>query len=122
MFGRSTKPTEPQRILRCSFCKRGEEDVRNLIAGPEVYICDACVDVCVEIIADDRHAESARARNSQPSSTPQPESYAWCAFCAGVADLETAVLIENRTLLCDSCIQAVALAASEAQRQRETKE
>ena len=39
--------------LRCSFCNKDQNDVRKLIAGPTVYICDECVDVCNDIIADD---------------------------------------------------------------------
>jgi ATP-dependent Clp protease ATP-binding subunit ClpX len=39
--------------LRCSFCSKSQNDVKKLIAGPTVYICDECVDVCNEIIADD---------------------------------------------------------------------
>jgi ATP-dependent Clp protease ATP-binding subunit ClpX len=40
-------------ILRCSFCSKSQNEVKKLIAGPTVYICDECVDVCNEIIADD---------------------------------------------------------------------
>jgi ketosteroid isomerase-like protein len=39
--------------LRCSFCGKSQGDVRKLIAGPEVCICDECVEVCNDIIADD---------------------------------------------------------------------
>lgn len=38
---------------RCSFCGRSEEEVKKLIAGPNVYICDECVDVCESILADE---------------------------------------------------------------------
>ena len=40
------------RLLRCHFCLKTQHDVRKLIAGPLVYICDACVGLCNEIIAD----------------------------------------------------------------------
>jgi ATP-dependent Clp protease ATP-binding subunit ClpX len=50
-------------ILRCSFCNKDQNDVRKLIAGPTVFICDECVDVCNDIIADDRRVEG-RARKS----------------------------------------------------------
>src|SRR6266852_1260072 len=43
--------TEAQ--LRCSFCGKGREEFRKLIAGPTVYICDECVDLCNDIIAED---------------------------------------------------------------------
>ena len=39
--------------LRCSFCAKPQESVRKLIAGPLVFICDECVQVCVDIIKDD---------------------------------------------------------------------
>ncbi len=47
------KDDERDDILRCSFCSKNQNDVKKLIAGPTVYICDECVDVCNEIIADD---------------------------------------------------------------------
>jgi ATP-dependent Clp protease ATP-binding subunit ClpX len=47
------KDDDRDEILRCSFCSKSQNDVKKLIAGPNVYICDECVDVCNEIIADD---------------------------------------------------------------------
>ncbi|MCG6922214.1 MAG: ATP-dependent Clp protease ATP-binding subunit ClpX [Acidobacteria bacterium] len=55
--------------LRCSFCNKDQNDVRKLIAGPTVFICDECVDVCNDIIADDRRSESRTSRVGLP--TPQ---------------------------------------------------
>jgi hypothetical protein len=43
----------PKEILRCSFCNKNQDAVAKLIAGPTVFICDECVDVCNDIIADD---------------------------------------------------------------------
>jgi ATP-dependent Clp protease ATP-binding subunit ClpX len=48
--------------LRCSFCGKGQDDVRKLIAGPTVYICDECIELCNDIIAEeweDKRAKSA---------------------------------------------------------------
>jgi len=56
-------------ILRCSFCNKDQNDVRKLIAGPTVFICDECVDVCNDIIADDRRSEGRTGRTGLP--TPQ---------------------------------------------------
>ncbi|HUL77740.1 MAG TPA: ATP-dependent Clp protease ATP-binding subunit ClpX [Vicinamibacteria bacterium] len=56
-------------VLRCSFCNKDQNDVRKLIAGPTVFICDECVDVCNDIIADDRRAEGRAVRPGLP--TPQ---------------------------------------------------
>ena len=40
-------------LLRCSFCSKDQKSVAKLIAGPGVYICDECVDLCNEIIHDE---------------------------------------------------------------------
>ena len=37
--------------MRCSFCGKGSDQVRRLVAGPGVYICDACVELCNEVLA-----------------------------------------------------------------------
>lgn len=44
---------EERKKLRCSFCNKSQEQVRKLIAGPNVYICDECIDICSEIIQDE---------------------------------------------------------------------
>jgi ATP-dependent Clp protease ATP-binding subunit ClpX len=53
-------------VLRCSFCNKDQNDVRKLIAGPTVFICDECVEVCNDIIADDNRAERTGARSTLP--------------------------------------------------------
>ncbi len=47
------KPDKMDRHLRCSFCGKSRDEVRKLIAGPTVYICDECVNLCNDIIAED---------------------------------------------------------------------
>jgi ATP-dependent Clp protease ATP-binding subunit ClpX len=63
------KKSGDSEILRCSFCNKDQNDVRKLIAGPTVFICDECVDVCNDIIADDRKVEGRPYRSGLP--TPQ---------------------------------------------------
>jgi ATP-dependent Clp protease ATP-binding subunit ClpX len=63
------KGTGENETLRCSFCNKDQNDVRKLIAGPTVFICDECVDVCNDIIADDRRSEGRTSRVGLP--TPQ---------------------------------------------------
>ena len=45
---------KPSPTLYCSFCGKSQHEVRKLIAGPKVHICDACVDSCIEVLAEDR--------------------------------------------------------------------
>jgi ATP-dependent Clp protease ATP-binding subunit ClpX len=54
--------------LQCSFCGKGQRDVRKLIAGPTVYICDECIRLCNDIIADEVERQEARP----PVSLPTP--------------------------------------------------
>ncbi len=61
------KKTRDGDVLRCSFCNKDQNDVRKLIAGPTVFICDECVDVCNDIIADDNRSEGkAGPRSALP--------------------------------------------------------
>src|SRR5215470_13814666 len=50
--GSAQGPTR-QDVLHCSFCGKSQHDVRKLIAGPAVYICDECVELCTDIIHDE---------------------------------------------------------------------
>src|SRR5215472_14887593 len=55
--------------LVCSFCGKSQDEVRKLIAGPTVYICDECIDLCNDIIAEETDGEEAF---SQSSAVPKP--------------------------------------------------
>ncbi|MBD62654.1 MAG: ATP-dependent Clp protease ATP-binding subunit ClpX [Gammaproteobacteria bacterium] len=53
--------------LSCTFCGKGQEDVRKLIAGPSVYICDECVDLCNDIIEEEVKANDEEVLDVLPS-------------------------------------------------------
>lgn len=53
-------------VLRCSFCNKSQDDVKKLISGPTVFICDECVEVCNEIISDDISAETSPIKETLP--------------------------------------------------------
>jgi ATP-dependent Clp protease ATP-binding subunit ClpX len=53
-------------VLRCSFCGKSQHEVRKLIAGPTVYICNECVEVCLDIIAEDRVHEAKSRQQVLP--------------------------------------------------------
>ena len=53
--------------LSCTFCGKGQEEVRKLIAGPSVYICDECVDLCNDIIEEEVKAEDEEVLDVLPS-------------------------------------------------------
>ena len=56
--------TKEQKKLHCSFCGKSQDEVKKLIAGPSVYICNECVDLCNEIIEEEvKHDESDSEHN-----------------------------------------------------------
>jgi ATP-dependent Clp protease ATP-binding subunit ClpX len=61
-----TKKAGTGDVLRCSFCNKSQRDVKKLIAGPTVYICDECVDICLDIIAEDRVLDQAKPETKLP--------------------------------------------------------
>ena len=62
-----TKKAGDTDVLRCSFCNKDQNDVRKLIAGPTVFICDECVEVCNDIIADDNKFDKTTTRTGLPT-------------------------------------------------------
>jgi ATP-dependent Clp protease ATP-binding subunit ClpX len=56
----------PEELLCCSFCGKSQNDVKKLIAGPGVYVCNECIDICNEIINDDEQTENAASRTNLP--------------------------------------------------------
>ncbi len=64
----SRKDTQGDK-LRCSFCGKNQDEVRRLIAGPTVYICDECIDLCNDIILEEGTNEKAAVM--QHSLTPK---------------------------------------------------
>ena len=65
---RDKDETRQPRVARCSFCDKTQDQVRRIIAGNGVYICDECVALCQEIISDDLGA----APSKEPLSLPKP--------------------------------------------------
>ena len=56
------------KLLYCSFCGKSQHEVRKLIAGPSVYICDECVDLCNDIIREEiKEVAPHRERSALPT-------------------------------------------------------
>ena len=65
------KKTSGEKLLYCSFCGKSQHEVRKLIAGPSVFICDECIELCNDIIRDEVPAEGATAKAAK-SDLPVP--------------------------------------------------
>lgn len=64
------KGEDKGKLLYCSFCGKSQHEVRKLIAGPSVFICDECVDLCIEIIREETE-EAAGDESSDKLPTPK---------------------------------------------------
>lgn len=63
------KGSSTEKTLFCSFCGKSQHEVKKLIAGPSVFICDECIDLCNDIVRDElpQVADSGDARNELPT-------------------------------------------------------
>lgn len=116
-------------VLRCSFCNKTQADVRKVIAGPSVYICDECVEVCNDIIADDARfqadAQVKDGREASPRTTvsvgPRQMQVAGsavrCALCRFPTPIDDITWIPNRGGLCPGCIGEIEATIAEKRQQ-----
>ena len=101
-----TDEADAHGLMRCSFCDKSQLEVRKLVAGPGVTICDECVQVCVDIMSDER------------SGQPTPENWppiGWptsCNLCHMPVAREEAVSFDSRGVLCRGCVTRVQGAAA----------
>jgi len=58
---------DEKELLHCSFCGKSQHEVRKLIAGPNVFICDECVDLCIEIIKEENKSIGIESEKDIPS-------------------------------------------------------
>ena len=98
-------------VLRCSCYDQRQSDVGKLIAGPHVFMCDECVDVCVDIIASDPQKEQPVAIDPEPPA--RSSITVSCALCQMPTPADDALVIRNRGFLCPGCVGEIEAAAAE---------
>ena len=93
--------------LSCSFCGKHQREVRKIIAGPTVYICDECIKLCNVILGEEveREQPAPEARPPSPErGEKKPNQVLCCSFC-GKSHREVRKLIAGPTVyICDECI------------------
>jgi len=63
------------KLLYCSFCGKSQHEVRKLIAGPSVFICDECVELCNDIIREEMQEKTSSGSSKLPK--PQEVDVQW---------------------------------------------
>ena len=105
MFGRKKQSTDDQAgqiLFRCSFCNKSQKEVRTLVAGPTVYICDECIRICFQVLNPEKEAEVSS------STSVAADVAVTCSLCRLVALPACAVILPGRAPLCSPCATAVA--------------
>jgi ATP-dependent Clp protease ATP-binding subunit ClpX len=64
------KGSPGEKALYCSFCGKSQHEVKKLIAGPSVFICDECIDLCNDIVREDAQPQAAQGRDGGDLPTP----------------------------------------------------
>ena len=65
------KKTGGEKLLYCSFCNKSQHEVKKLIAGPSVFICDECIELCNDIVREEVSTELASKSNGNELPTPK---------------------------------------------------
>jgi hypothetical protein len=111
-----SRGTNEQR-LRCSFCNKEQTDVQKLIAGPAVFICDECVRVCNDILADDARfparVEGTAAEPPAPAPVGPTTRIVACTLCGMRLPWEEGLPVPERGVLCPGCTGAIETALAE---------
>jgi len=87
--------------LHCSFCGKHQNELRKLIAGPSVYICDECIYMCNDIIAEDGELQGTA---SAASSLRLAE---WCRVCRRRRVAPELVAVPDVGHVCHRCVDAI---------------
>src|SRR5436305_4979617 len=58
---------ETKKLLLCTFCGKNQHEVRKLISGPTVFICDECVELCMDIIGEENKSSLVKSRDGIPT-------------------------------------------------------
>ena len=121
MFGKKKQSTPsdtpPGPILNCSFCNKSQRHVKKMIAGPDVQICNECVDICLDIlnhaIKEDGIYSGVQGRVDRVERAwPTPGSILFCALCGLPSPIEHSVTVPERGVICAGCAVAVAAAVA----------
>jgi len=102
-------PKQLEVKLECSYCGKSHREVRKLIAGPTVYICDECIKLCKHILAEeaqraDRTPDETTSPPKKPEGAKESGRTLCCSFC-GKSQREVKSLIAGPSVyICDECI------------------
>jgi ATP-dependent protease Clp ATPase subunit len=90
MARKKTAPKPESKVLYCSFCKKSQHEIEKLIAGPAAFICNECVDLCNEILADEDNTPETPTLQGRVNALIQQVSEMQNSLIGLAEQLETA--------------------------------
>ena len=94
---------EESKLLICSFCGKNQDEVRKLIAGHSVHICNECVDMCDEILTKENGDEVEGALKSDGDSNAER----LCGICMEPRETDELVFLPHAAYMCAGCLEEI---------------
>jgi ClpX C4-type zinc finger len=101
------------RDLRCSFCNKSEHEVRKLVAGPKVFICDECVEVSMKIM-EEAESPSPDADGAEPAANERRAGDVLsgplaipCSLCGTITPPADLLFVRDRGAICPGCVTEI---------------
>jgi len=92
--------------LICSFCGKNQREVRKLIAGPSVHICEECVKLCSGIISEELEAGKSPAAKSKTSASDAREERL-CGICMEPRETDELIFLPHAAYMCAGCLEDI---------------
>jgi ClpX C4-type zinc finger len=95
---------EENKQVSCSFCGKNQTEVRKLVAGPSVHICDECVDLCKNIIAQETEGGIEAAVKSAKGKAKENRL---CGICMEERETDELIFLPHAAYLCAGCLEDI---------------
>lgn len=90
----------------CSFCGKVQKEVRKLIAGPSVHICDECVKLCSGIIEEEVDAATSAGPSAAAAPNPAKEDRL-CGICMEPRETDELIFLPHAAYMCAGCLEDI---------------
>ena len=88
----------------CSFCGKSQTEVRKLVAGPSVHICDGCVELCKNILAGE--LDAGEESKNKPAKAGAKEN-GLCGICMEERELDELIFLPHAAYMCAACLEDI---------------
>ena len=100
------KFAEESQLSSCSFCGKEQHEVKKLIAGLAVFICDECVELCRGILAEE-HERDVNGVAGSTVSNGNPKAERLCGICMEPRETDELVFLPHAAYLCATCLDEI---------------